>query len=52
MTVTRNLPAEGTLDVSARLRRRRVPHRGGGEAHETATPAQAVTPAGYRESPY
>ncbi len=53
MTVTRNVPAEGSLDVSARLRRvpHRPAHRGGHRATHDA-PREAVTPAGYRESPY
>ena len=48
-TVVRAVPASGSLEVSARLRRAvvRTPRRGGGE-----TPGQAVTPAGYRDSPY
>jgi serine/threonine-protein kinase len=50
-TVVRAVPASGSLEVSARLRRVvvRTPRRGGGSGE---TPGQAVTPAGYRDSPY
>ena len=50
-TIVRAVPASGPLEVSARLRRvARAPRRGGGGSAET--PGQAVTPAGYRDSPY
>ncbi len=49
-TVTRTVPADGSLEVSARLRRiRRATSQGSGEPAGTT---QSVTPAGYRESPY
>ncbi len=55
MTVTRTVPAQGTLEVSAHMRRVwHAPSRGGGGGGEQqhATPQESVTPAGYRESPY
>ncbi|MEC7519630.1 MAG: serine/threonine-protein kinase [Myxococcota bacterium] len=52
MTVTRNVPREGNLEVSARLRRTwTAPRRGGGGSSDES-PQETVTPAGYRDSPY
>lgn len=50
-TVVRTVPAEGRLDVSARLRRivQRTPLR---SSRDEARPVESVTPAGYRDSPY
>jgi hypothetical protein len=54
MTITRTVPTDGSLEVSARLRRAwHAPRRGGGgHSEQASTPQEAVTPAGYRESPY
>ncbi|GAB5549749.1 MAG: hypothetical protein SangKO_095090 [Sandaracinaceae bacterium] len=52
-TVTRNVPRNGNLEVSARMRRIWAPRRGGSSSGgDDESPQETVTPAGYRDSPY
>jgi serine/threonine-protein kinase len=54
--ITRTVPEEGALEVSARMRRMAAAQTRRGSSRRTSSsdegPRQTVTPAGYRESPY
>ena len=52
LTATRTVPAEGPIEVTARLRRVGAAVRPPREGGEGAEGGEERTPAGYRESPY